>query len=515
LKRNLVEIWSIGMLIKRLASFFKTEQILMSPSRSTAITYRLALVFLLWITIVTPVQSQQISIGIRSPVKPFMWQQGKSFDDSVLNKKYKHRWRFLAANIQHIPVWGGQWNIVNISQWLNEGKDYARLHKIIEEHEKYGLLVVLRVLEDPRAYEHLFTTESAEFGYNKSYFHWIQSLIRSLDGKVKCVLIGNEVEINSNKFHHEVAGIPKNLSINYDQYSKLLLTAVKAIKSVDPSILVANGGFSDLSLALALSNELLESRGLNEAHEFWSSWKEQSGIKAEGRLGLYRLLKSREAKRKIEFVRRALREPMGCDLYQFHYYRNWRALQPMLNWIKKEMQSVNAARPIIAAEVGYRIMISKTKDGNGMVRKVLDKSYYSEVDHASNIIKIFAILLGNGVQKALYWNMRNSDDYGSVVPLFESTDDPEQFKTGPVNLAFRMLSETLNGLSPAQGRLPKRSDVWEFRFVGKSDVSLVWSDGYDLAAMLRDAREVRDMDGHLISSSGNEKPLVGPVYIFW
>ncbi len=115
------------------------------------------------------------------------------------------------------------------------------------------------------------------------------------------------------------------------------------------------------------------------------------------------------------------------------------------------------------------------------MRKTIDWSHYSEEDHASNIVKVFATLLGNGVEQALYWNMRDSEDVGATVRLFNATEDPRMFKPNRVNRAFRMLCNTLNGARSAPARLPSRAGLWEFHFAGKADVSLVWSDDLDLA----------------------------------
>jgi len=131
------------------------------------------------------------------------------------------------------------------------------------------------------------------------------------------------------------------------------------------------------------------------------------------------------------------------------------------------------------------------------------------------MVKVFATLLGNGVEQALYWNMRDSDDVGATVRLFEATKDPHLFKPNRVNRAFRMLCNTLNGARSAPARLPSRAGLWEFHFAGKADVSLVWSDELDLAGLLDSAKELRDVEGRVLARSDIDKPFTGPVYVFW
>lgn len=478
-------------------------------------TCRFVAACLLLATMVAPVSGQQVNLGIRAPIMPFMWQGGKSIDTASVDSTERKRWIFLQENLKQMAAWGGQWNIVYVYQWLDKDRSFARLRRVVEEHEKHGVEVVLRVFEDPRTYGRLLDRESAEFGYDEAYFRWAQSLAHAFRGKVKHYLIGNEVEIDLAKTYSAAPNMPRHLLLDYDQYAKLLETAAKAIKSADPEAQVANAGFSDKSLALAVADDLLESRGITEAQAFWESWKERGGIRAEGKLALYRDLHSDDARRKIEFVRRAVREPAGSDRFQLHYYGNWRATQPVIDWIRKEMRASNSLRPIIAAEVGYGVSSKKQQGADGRRREIVDYSDYSPDEHASNTVKTLATLLGNGIGDALYWSMRDDKDFGSIARLFASTDDPHEFKPAPVNRAFRMMGQTLGGLSPGPGRLSGRPGLWEFAFTGRTDVSLVWSEDQDLSALVAGAREIRDMEGQVLVMSGPGKSVTGPIYVFW
>ena len=131
------------------------------------------------------------------------------------------------------------------------------------------------------------------------------------------------------------------------------------------------------------------------------------------------------------------------------------------------------------------------------------------------MVKVFAILLGNGVDKALYWNMRDTGDSGSVVRLFKATADPEEFKSNQVNRAFRMLSTTLNGSRAVPHKLQSKPGLWEFHFVGESDVSLVWSGNEDLSGYLQSVDQVRDIEGNVIDITDRTRLQNGPLYLFW
>ena len=264
-----------------------------------------------------------------------------------------------------------------------------------------------------------------------------------------------------------------------------------------------------------MARDIYDHQGLVAAQAYWESWKKREGDSVEGLVGLYRLLKRPETERSVRFVLRALHEPEGSDLFQLHYYRSWRGLQAMLDWIHREMRDANAVRPVIAAEVGYYVKPTRREDSSGRTRTYINWRHYSEDDHARDLVKVFATLLGNGIGQALYWNMRDEDDRGATVRLFRATNDPQQFKPNRVNRAFRMLSHTLTGEHSAPAHLPARAGQYEFHFGGGVDVSIVWSEGEGLAAALDGARELRDIEGTVLSRSAIGPSFHGPVYAFW
>ncbi len=458
-----------------------------------------------------------ISLGLHTHIPPFMWKDGKSLENfSALGDSQRKRWIFMQSNLDQTAAWGGQWNVVNVRQWMDGEGNFARLQRIIEEHEKRGLKVVFRVIEDPVVFEHLSKTESTEFGFNREYFLWVQALAKAFGGKVQYFLIGNEAELDQGRHYRAwKPDAPVHVQPTYDVYAKVLKTAVKAVKSVDSQLQVANSGFSDWSIALAMAQDIYDTDGLAKAHEFYTECRSLGGMGVEGKLRFYSLLKDPETQKSIEFVRRAAREPMGSDLFQFHYYSNWRALQRMLDWVRKEMRVGNAERPIFAAEVGYMIRTSKSKSEDGSIRWEPDWKYYSESEHAENTIKDFAILAANGVRMVLYWHMRESIKSDLAVRLFWTTEDPMDFKANRASYAFRMLAATLNGSRPARPRLSPRSGLWEFRFIGASDVSLIWSDGENISPYLQGAVQVKDIVGNTVTVNGGTKQLTGPLYVYW
>ncbi|WJW75308.1 hypothetical protein QVG61_12570 [Thiohalobacter sp. IOR34] len=456
-----------------------------------------------------------VSLGIRAPVAPFMWKDGKFLDEVKLDPIARDRWIFLEENIAHLGAAGGEWNIVDVRQWVDNNRQFHRLHRVVEVHEKHGVGVVFRILESPQIYDRLSESNSPEYGYDAGYFAWVRALAQAFKGRVSIFLIGNEAELDLAKSRSGLASSDRPMVLEYSQYGKVLATAIKAIKSVDPTAKVANSGFSDKSIALAVAHDIWKSKGLSAAHDYWEAWKGRGGIKVEGKIGLFRLLNDSDVQRRIAFVRDAIHLPMGSDLFQLHYYGGWRALEQTLKWIDAEMRAAGAERPIIAAEVGYGLRTKRKRDSHGKMRRMLDLRYYSDLQHASNTVKVFAILFGHGINRALYWNIRDSEGTGRVARLFPSTADPTLFKPTVASRAFRVLSDTLSGARPAAGRIPAQAGIWEYRFAGKKDVSVIWSDGRDLTALLSGAKEVWDLEGRPLAVRRGLPGVKGPVYAFW
>lgn len=455
-----------------------------------------------------------IRLGMHAPVTPFMWEHGMPMYKLSLGEREEKRADFLLANLGRMRQWGAEWNIVTVRQWLDTEKEFDRLDRIVTEHDSRGLGVAFRIVEGPDVYSRLLAHEDPEFGYDKIYYDWIQSLAREFGDKVEFFLIGNESELDLGRSYHWLNNAPAHLNLSYDQYSKVLRTAVMAVDSVDATLPVANSGFSDKSVALAVTAEIREKDGLVEAQKFWEQWKGIGDIKAEGVFGLVRLLHDDDVQRRIEFVRRAVKEPMGSDLFQLHYYGGWRAVDKVLAWLEEEMVSAGVKRPIVATELGYRIRSIKSRDSEGRRRFRPDWNHYSQDEHAVNTVKNVVTLAGNGVKRILYWSMRETDDRGLALRLFPPGEDPNYFESNKVTRSFRTLGYVLNEMASSPGKMQKADGFREYRFVGDTDVSVAWGDGYSIKPYEDRVLEIRDIEGRRLDMATTVLSEV-PVYIFW
>ena len=475
----------------------------------------LIIIFVLMLPSLFPLSGNAagISIGMETRVPPFVWKDALAMEDFPgLTADQKIMWKSVEAEIAEYRNWGAQWNVITVDQWSSGPGQLLWLRRVIETHQKNGLDVALRLMEDPSVYGNFTQTESAEYGYNKKYYEWVKSIAQTFGRLAIYYFIGNETELG---VHGERSGPgePRTL-VTYEQYRKLLVTAIKAIKSVDAKLMVANCGFSDYPLALAAMDDINRRQGLVDAQAFWAKWKKSGGKPVEGLPGVYRLLRTAETERIIAFVKQAIRDPAGSDVLQLHYYGGWEALPILLQWVNQQMQESRSVRPIVAAEVGYYVRSRLVQEGSKSYWQ-MDMNGYSPTEHAEQTVKDFTLLLGAGVQHALYWHMRARDNKAMVAALFEPTRNPAEFTPTQAANAFRMLANTLNGLSAAAPRLADTKGLWHFHFTGARDVTLAWAEHPLQMTLPPGVREVRDMSGNPIQRDTQLTIDSRPVYLLW
>lgn len=456
-----------------------------------------------------------ISFGLETYIPPFVWQNGMTLSEvRHLSRSRQRLWALTEANFNAYAKWGGQWDVVVVDQWRAGAGQLARLHKIVQTLRGDGITPVFRLMESPSIYSHLASKESPEYGYNEAYYRWVRSLARHFGSVVDTYFVGNETELGILPNVHEGPAGQAREFVTYDQYRKVLVTAVKAIKSVNPSLVVGDSGFSDKSLALAVAAYLDAHEGLMSAHAFWAKWKATGANHVEGLIGVYRLIHNEANRRKIRFVEQAIQDPAGSDILQFHYYGGWSALPQMLKWVRAKMVSSGHVRPIVGAEVGYLLGARRVRE-SGHVYWETDLRDYSQVVQAQNTVKSFALLLANGVQKILYWDMRRSRPRGLVAPLFQFANDPDDFTPTDAAEAFRVLSKNLTGLHLSSPVLGGQKGLTHIAFTGARRVSVVWAARSLRIAIPPNLLRAENMYGKTVSLRGKLQIDVAPIYLFW
>jgi hypothetical protein len=456
--------------------------------------------------------ADEISLGMRVPMPVFSWSDNSA---KPLGEDQQHVLDFAIENLVQAQKINAQWNLVVVRQWIDGPDGFSRLRKIIKLNKENNQKVGLRLLEDPKTYKNLSKTLDNEHGFNLSYYAWVKSLAEQVEGDVKYFMIGNEIETPNHTSPPGYPGVAKIGAITYPQYKKILTTAALALTNAAHNIQLVNGGFSDKTLALAVADDIKNRQSLADAVIFWRDWKEVGGRKAEGAFGMLRQLSSKKVRAKIEFVKSSLADNSNGDLFQFHYYGGWKALTPILNWMNTEMLAANAQRELIPTEIGFQIKVEK-KLVDGKLKKSADLEAYSALEHQNQLVKNFAILAGSGTNKILYWNIRRPTLAGQIVPLYKPTTTVNQFQPTQAVSSYKMLAKFLNGSQSVPARMKPLPGVYEYRFSGAKDFSIVWA-GQRTQLTLDGVNKLYDINGKLLT---NDKQSIitlteTPVIIEW
>lgn len=475
---------------------------------------RIAALLLFWMVsfLAAPVRAEQepINIGLEAGLPHFMWTSKHPDSTSgKLDEEKLKRWRYAEANLDRFSQLGAGWNVVVVRQWKDSPDDLLRVRRVIDQHRARGIKVVFRLLEEHAVYGRLTATEESTSGYDRDYYKWVRQLAERFGSEVDYFMISNECESDIAKgYRWDQPGAPEHFTPSFEQYAKISRTAVKAIRSVSPTIRIANCGFSDRSVALAVAESIMKKEGIDAAVAYWHAWQ-MGAPRPISRPGLLKLLVDPDERRKIDFVTQAVRDPAGTQLLQLHYYGGWRGLPRTIRWLQDEMIAANSARPIIAAEVGHALRAGKESE-----TRMQDS--YSVTDHAANLLKSMALFLRSGTNMALYWNIRVDDYDNLAIPLFPATTNPDQFTETAATTAFKTFVGYMNGGRLATPRLPAAANQWELHVTGRSDVSLVWGDNIDPPANLPSGARLLNIAGQNLSAVDRLNIRKGePFYILW
>ncbi len=431
-------------------------------------------IFFIILILSSPIVIGGISFGFRTPMPPYMWSNeisSMSLNEKAL--KRKNISQLYEENLNQYVKWGGKWNIVILRQWIDTSNNIERIKKIVNEHKKRNVSVVFRLIPSPYVYGASGSKEKIKSS-RIDYENWVRLIATTFSNDVGTYLIGNEEELN---LKHRYAWFDDKIDkkfIAYEAYKATLKIASKIIHSIDSKAKVSNCGFSDMTLALTVAQHLKNTGGIDSALTFWNKWKDVGGRKLDNKRYLTRLLSKDRTNYRIQFLKKAIQEPVGSDLFQLHYYGGWEALPVIMDWLTSQMKDANKSREIIVAEIGFMTRVKKERVNNKLVKK-LDKRFFNAHEHADNTTKSVLVLLSYGIESILYWSMRKQDNYGMAVRLFKSPQDKNDFSPNSAAYVLRTLSNNLDGLHLVGYKKEISLNIWKYKFSGLRNLSIFWS----------------------------------------
>ena len=465
----------------------------------------------------------ELVIGLGGQTWPFMWKNAEFIQkDNSLSSADIIKWSVSESNLDQIRELGAKWNFVDVWQEQDGPDNFERVGKVIREHERRGLSVVLRLLETPETYDHLEDKPSVEYGYSKKYYMWVKNIAERFGNRVRAVMISNEADhdIGYNRPVYKAFR-----RIDYSEYRKLLETAAIAIKESGVDVPFMDHGISSYSLCLAIMDDLYNKQGSEAAVIFWKSMEYDLSPGERSSLKLLRLLNSSESRRRIEFVEQSFDFPAVYDYFQLHHYFGPSSLPQVVEWVRGKLAQTNSQKEIIVGEFGYRMPVKKGKTWDGRTRNVADWTRFSEAAQAEALVKSVTLFASLGIREMLYWKIRFHNSKDSTGTLYESSVKADQFKPFKAAIAYEYLVRSLSGRNVLEDNeapvgLRATRVLNAVSFAGDPAVSILWSRGSKNGASVLLPSEVvstYDIYGSLIKRAPNNTITIGdsPILVYW
>lgn len=302
----------------------------------------------------------------------------------------------------------------------------------------------------------------------KEYYDFIYQTVQHFKGKVKYYEIENEPYLQG------------TWSGTNQEYFQLLKTAYQAAHAADPNVKITNGGMAMGCLVTYKINELLQQGKINEAQEahkrlgidLYVSGQEMRGARPEGprsgrqiRRGgppgqreretsdIERFVSTKNARRIIDFVDYLFKEGYRyVDILEFHAYNDYQATEEVLAYTKSKMRQYGWADKPIRMKVGWNY-----------------RANLSEEKHAQDVVKIFSIVFGAGVDKAIWFTIQDGQGQpnGLITP---------ELQIKPAYSTFKLTVQKLEGFSSVE-KLSLRQDIYAFKFIkANKPVYVLWSE---------------------------------------
>ncbi len=452
------------------------------------------------------------TFGARTQVWPFLY--GGSPGELTADQQLKGT--VTDANLAHYGVVGARWNIVEAWQGFDGPDGFARLDRVFAEHERHGIQVALRVLEEPEIYAAIAAGGERAETLLGDYGRWVGALARRYGARARYYMVSNEVDHDVG-FNRRVYAPFRPVTVA--EYATLLRAAHGAVKAAGPGLRVADHGVSSWSLAMAVMADLVLAGRPGEALAYWQAMEYAPAGEGERTLpALLAMVGSADSRRRAEFARRSVGE-LGPwrDVVQLHHYHGGAVVPALLQWLRGRRE---LAQPVVAGEVGCMIPTRRGVAWDGRPMNVADMARYSPAGHAAALARSLAALAGGGIDDALYWQLRFHVDRDPVASLFPAPAAGDPFPVAAPGLAFAHAAREFAAATPVAGTPGLDARITEYRFGGPREFSVLWLAGPGTAVL---PAGVRDRIAQVTDAAGagldlarwDGRVAASPLYVVW
>ncbi|MHC1564007.1 MAG: hypothetical protein ACXQTF_01595 [Candidatus Hecatellaceae archaeon] len=319
---------------------------------------------------------------------------------------------------------------------------------------------------------------NGEYGYSKLYYDFVSEIAKRYKGKLEIVVIENEVIAE------------KFWCGSMDEYLRLLATARKAFRDVDPNVKVADSGLPSLIWGVLISRELLDKGKEEEAVNFFNAYFSQSFItaKVSSAQELKAVFNKKNVKEKMEKAEYLLERLNGSvDIVNFHFYEPPELFHEVVSFIREK----TGGMPMMTNELGARYRL----DEPGRQQRA-----------AKDLVKKFALSQALGLKAAIWFSFTN--DEHNIVGLVD-----EKRRGIKVTMeAFAASMNFLNSRLLSYRNLSSGGVEWHSFTFQNRKVDVLWSNDAGKVVTVPEGCEAYDFRGSRIA--GTEINLTSsPVFI--
>lgn len=452
------------------------------------------------------------TFGARTQIWPFLFGGAPG----ALSADQQLKQAVTAANLAHYGAVGARWNIVEAWEGFDGPDGFARLDRVFAEHERHGIEVALRLLEEPEVYDAIAAGGTRADARLRDYAGWVGALAGRYGRRVRYYMVSNEVDHDIG-FNRRVYAPFRPVTVA--EYATLLRAARGAVQAAGSGLRVADHGVSSWSLAVAVMADLVLAGRPGDALAYWQAMEYAPAGEGERTLpALLAMLGSADSRRRADFARRSLAE-LGPwrDVVQLHHYHGGAVVPALLQWLRGRLTEPQA---VVAGEVGCMIPTRRGQAWDGRPMNVADLARYSPDRHADALARSLAALAGGGIDDALYWQLRFHVDRDPVASLFPAPGGAEAFPPAAPALAFAHAAREFAAAAPVAGTPGLDARITEYRFGGPREFSVLWFAGPGSAVL---PAGVRDRVAQVTDAAGAGLDLArwdgriaaAPLYVAW
>lgn len=276
------------------------------------------------------------------------------------------------------------------------------------------------------------------YGYSKSYYNFVKEVAHHYKGKCPIVVIENEVTA-------------KNFwSGTMDEYLRLVATAGKAFKDVDPDVKIADSGIPSTLWGYLMVKDIFRQGKPEQAFDFYKAYFKDSFVRQVNSIQELKIAleKQREAIENAEYLLERLNKVV--DIVNFHYYESPEILPKLIAFIKKETGDL----PLMNNELGARAKLDYPD---------------REKKASEDMIKKFTLSLVSNLEAAIWFPFTN--DRHNIVGLFDENKRKIEITTNTFTACMRFLNQ-----SPISYQNLSSEGIERYSFTFSSEkVDVAWS----------------------------------------